>query len=187
MLAAKHCIMQANAELHQSALAKQKKRFGEEIARLQVLWLLSLPTTSTFKPLAYFTAFSLPRSSLQHAADLVKNVASRYDEYVSVKDLSDRINRALTSAKKDNDFIYNDRVPEVKDLEHIGKAALVKAAPITAPLSQKFTGETARRNKRRTVDLQAALRKAHLFSQLASRLGFPSSKRRRFGLTDFSV
>lgn len=79
---------------------------------------------------------------MQHAAELVKTVASRYDEYVSVKDLSDRINRALTSAKKDNDFIYNDRVPEIKDLEHIGKAALVKASPITAPLSQKFTGET---------------------------------------------
>ncbi|XP_040909193.1 programmed cell death 6-interacting protein isoform X2 [Toxotes jaculatrix] len=109
VLAAKHCIMQANAELHQSILAKQKKRFGEEIARLQ------------------------------HAAELVKTVASRYDEYVSVKDLSDKINRALTAAKKDNDFIYHDRVPEVKDLEHIGKAALVKATAITPPLSQKFT------------------------------------------------
>ncbi|XP_062291716.1 programmed cell death 6-interacting protein isoform X3 [Scomber scombrus] len=109
VLAAKHCIMQANAELHQSVLAKQKKRFGEEIARLQ------------------------------HAAELVKTVASRYDEYVSVKDLSDKINRALTAAKKDNDFIYHDRVPEVKDLEHIGKAALVKATVITPPISQKFT------------------------------------------------
>ncbi|XP_038144667.1 programmed cell death 6-interacting protein isoform X1 [Cyprinodon tularosa] len=109
VLAAKHCIMQANAELHQSILAKQKKRFGEEIARLQ------------------------------HAAELVKTVASRYDEYVSVKELTDKINRALTAAKKDNDFIYHDRVPEVKDLEHIGKAALVKATAITPPLSQKFT------------------------------------------------
>ncbi|XP_031178987.1 programmed cell death 6-interacting protein isoform X2 [Sander lucioperca] len=109
VLAAKHCIMQANAELHQSILAKQKKRFGEEIARLQ------------------------------HAAELVKTVASRYDEYVSVKDLSEKINRALTAAKKDNDFIYHDRVPEVKDLEHIGKATLVKATAITPPLSQKFT------------------------------------------------
>ncbi|XP_037549272.1 programmed cell death 6-interacting protein isoform X2 [Nematolebias whitei] len=109
VLAAKHCIMQANAELHQSILAKQKKRFGEEIARLQ------------------------------HAAELVKTVASRYDEYVSVKDLTDKINRALTAAKKDNDFIYHDRVPEVKDLEHIGKAALVKSSTITPPLSQKFT------------------------------------------------
>nr|XP_057903535.1 programmed cell death 6-interacting protein-like [Doryrhamphus excisus]XP_057903586.1 programmed cell death 6-interacting protein-like isoform X2 [Doryrhamphus excisus] len=109
VLAAKHCIMQANAELHQSIIAKQKKRFGEEIARLQ------------------------------HAAELVKTVATRYDEYVSVKDLTDKINRALTAAKKDNDFIYHDRVPEVKDLEHIGKAALVKATAITPPLSQKFS------------------------------------------------
>lgn len=81
----------------------------------------------------------------------MKTVASRYDEYVSVKELSDRINRDLTSAKKDNNFIYNDRVPEVKDLEPIGKAALVKAAPITTPLSQKFTGETTHRNKYITV------------------------------------
>ncbi|XP_061521162.1 programmed cell death 6-interacting protein isoform X1 [Phycodurus eques] len=109
VLAAKHCIMQANAELHQSVLAKQKKRFGEEIARLQ------------------------------HAAELVKTVTSRYDEYVSVKDLTDKINRALAAAKKDNDFIYHDRVPEVKDLEPIGKAALVKAAAVAPPLSQKFS------------------------------------------------
>nr|XP_020462567.1 programmed cell death 6-interacting protein isoform X1 [Monopterus albus] len=109
VLAAKHCILQANAQLHQSAVAKQKKHFGEEIARLQ------------------------------HAAELVKTVTSRYDEYVSVKDLGDKVNRALTAAKKDNDFIYHDRVPEVKDLEPIGKAALVKATAITPPLSQKFS------------------------------------------------
>ncbi|KAJ8378457.1 hypothetical protein AAFF_G00242720 [Aldrovandia affinis] len=109
VLAAKHCIMQANAEFHQSTLAKQQKKFGEEIARLQ------------------------------HATDLVKTVASRYDEYVNVKDLSDKISRALTAAKKDNDFIYHDRVPEVKDLDHIGKAALVKATAIQVPISQKFS------------------------------------------------
>lgn len=58
VLAAKHCIMQANAELHQSALAKQKARYGEEIARLQVLWLLSLPALH-FHPhsFTYFTRF----------------------------------------------------------------------------------------------------------------------------------
>lgn len=74
----------------------------------------------------------------------MKTVASRYDEYVSVKDLTDKINRALAAAKKDNDFIYHDRVPEVKDLEHIGKAVLVKATAITPPLSQKFAGTTHR-------------------------------------------
>lgn len=73
----------------------------------------------------------------------MKTVASRYDEYVNVKDLSDKISRALTAAKKDNDFIYHDRVPEVKDLDHIGKAALVKATAIQVPMSQKFTGKNA--------------------------------------------
>ncbi|XP_069070966.1 programmed cell death 6-interacting protein isoform X1 [Pleurodeles waltl] len=109
VLAAKHLIMQANAEYHQSTLAKQQKKFGEEIGRLQ------------------------------HAAEMVKTVASRYDEYVNVKDLSDKINRALTPAKKDNDFIYHDRVPDVKDLDPIGKGALVKPTPVNVPLSQKFT------------------------------------------------
>ncbi|XP_002807718.2 programmed cell death 6-interacting protein isoform X2 [Callithrix jacchus] len=109
ILAAKHCIMQANAEYHQSILAKQQKKFGEEIARLQ------------------------------HAAELIKTVASRYDEYVNVKDFSDKINRALTAAKKDNDFIYHDRVPDLKDLDPIGKATLVKSTPVNVPISQKFT------------------------------------------------
>ncbi|XP_004471191.2 programmed cell death 6-interacting protein isoform X2 [Dasypus novemcinctus] len=109
VLAAKHCIMQANAEYHQSILAKQQKKFGEEIARLQ------------------------------HAAELIKTVASRYDEYVNVKDFSDKITRALTAAKKDNDFIYHDRVPDLKDLDPIGKATLVKSTPVNVPISQKFT------------------------------------------------
>ncbi|XP_028673371.1 programmed cell death 6-interacting protein isoform X1 [Erpetoichthys calabaricus] len=109
VLAAKHCIMQANAEFHQSILAKQQKKFGEEIGRLQ------------------------------HAADLVKTVASRYDEYINVKDLSDKINRALTAARKDNDFIYHDRVPDLKDMDSIGKAVLVKPTAISVPMSQKFT------------------------------------------------
>lgn len=80
---------------------------------------------------------------IQHAADLVKTVASRYDEYINVKDLSDKISRALTAAKKDNDFIYHDRIPDLKDLEPIGKASLVKATPVVVPLSQKFTGKQA--------------------------------------------
>ncbi|XP_078072698.1 programmed cell death 6-interacting protein isoform X2 [Mustelus asterias] len=108
VLAAKHCMMQANAEYHQSILAKQQKKFGEEIGRLQ------------------------------HASDLVKTVASRYDEYINVKDLSDKIARALTAAKKDNDFIYHDRVPDLKDLEPVGKATLVKPTPVSVPMSQKF-------------------------------------------------
>lgn len=36
MLAAKQYVMQATAEYRQATVAKQQKKFGEEIARLQV-------------------------------------------------------------------------------------------------------------------------------------------------------
>ena len=78
--------------------------------------------------------------SFQHAAELIKTVAARYDEYVNVKDFSDKISRALTAAKKDNDFIYHDRVPDLKDLDPVSKATLVKSTPVSVPISQKFTG-----------------------------------------------
>lgn len=95
--------------------------------------------------------------SFQHAAELIKTVASRYDEYVNVKDFSDKINRALTAAKKDNDFIYHDRVPDLKDLDPIGKATLVKSTPVNVPISQKFTG---------MFDTHVHINLTHLFSSL---------------------
>lgn len=58
VLAAKQCIMQANAELHQSVLAKQKKRFGEEISRLQV---------RCRQPRRCFASFSSSSGSLSHS------------------------------------------------------------------------------------------------------------------------
>ncbi|MFT7816373.1 programmed cell death 6-interacting protein-like [Arapaima gigas] len=109
VLGAKHCLLQASAEYYQATVAKQQKKFGEEIARLQF------------------------------AAELLKTMKSRYEEYISTKTLAEKVSRTLTAAKKDNDFIYHDRVPETRDLERIGKAALVKPTAIQMPLSQKFT------------------------------------------------
>lgn len=46
----------------------------------------------------------------------------------------------LTEAKNDNDFIYHERIPDVKHLEPISKAAIAKPAPVSAKLSAKFKG-----------------------------------------------
>ena len=36
----------------------------------------------------------------------------------------------MTDAKKDNDFIYHERIPEVKALTSIGRAAVVKPTAV---------------------------------------------------------
>ncbi|XP_050432887.1 programmed cell death 6-interacting protein [Adelges cooleyi] len=44
----------------------------------------------------------------------------------------------LIEAKKDNDFIYHERIPDVKNLEPIAKIAIAKSIPVPAKLSSKF-------------------------------------------------
>ena len=39
------------------------------------------------------------------------------------------------AAKKDNDFIYHEKVTERKSLSAIGKAVMAKALPIAKPMS----------------------------------------------------
>merc|ERR1719184_173067 len=53
-------------------------------------------------------------------------------------DWTKRATRALTDAKKDNDFIYHERIPDVKVLTAIGRAAVVK--PTALP--EKFLPDT---------------------------------------------
>ena len=45
-----------------------------------------------------------------------------------------RTERALTDAQKDNDFIYHERVPDVKALAALGRACVVK----TTEVADKF-------------------------------------------------
>ena len=58
----------------------------------------------------------------------------------SFKNELTKIQRALQSAKKDNDFIYHDKVPDVKTLSAIGRAAIAKPTPVPTRFSSNFTG-----------------------------------------------
>ena len=52
-----------------------------------------------------------------------------------------KIQRELQAAKKDNDFIYHDKVPDVKTLDTIGKATIAKPSPPpSGTFSDKFQG-----------------------------------------------
>ena len=86
------------SQYHQSRVCNADKSVGEEIARLQY----SIELITACQTRAGF-------SGLCGAGDWIK-----------------RANRALTDAKKDNDFIYHERIPDVKNLSSIGRAPVVK-------------------------------------------------------------
>lgn len=52
--------------------------------------------------------------------------------------MSATINKLYPEAKKDNEFIYNEKVPTVDSLKPVGRAALAKALPVSSPLTTTF-------------------------------------------------
>lgn len=71
---------------------------------------------------------------LQNAVELFKMAQSRSGKPNLFEEYAQRAQRHLTEAKKDNDFIYNEIIPDAKTLEAPGKAQLAKALPLTLPL-----------------------------------------------------
>ncbi len=53
----------------------------------------------------------------------------------TTKELCAKIERARDVAKKDNDLIYHELVPDPKTLPSVGVAAVAKKAPVTFPLA----------------------------------------------------
>lgn len=73
---------------------------------------------------------------LQSAVELFKAAQSRSGKPSLFEEYAQRAQRNLAETKKDNDFIYNEIIPDVKTLESPGKAQLAKALPLTTPLGQ---------------------------------------------------
>ncbi|XP_013793109.1 programmed cell death 6-interacting protein-like [Limulus polyphemus] len=107
-VAGKQAAFHAISEYHQALVCRGKKEVGEELARLQ------------------------------HANELMKAAETRGNITFSFGDYAGKISRAYQETKKDNDFIYHARIPDVKSLPPIGKAALAKPTPMPEKLSSKF-------------------------------------------------
>ncbi|RUS90047.1 hypothetical protein EGW08_002160 [Elysia chlorotica] len=105
----KQAAFHGMAEFYQSCVAQQAKTYGEEIARLQ------------------------------HAQELLNASQSRGGAIFTFRQEQGRVQRALEQAKKDNDFIYHDKIPDLKSLPSIGKAVVAKPAPLPQPMSSRFS------------------------------------------------
>lgn len=99
-VAAKQAAYNGLAQYYQSLVCKANKSVGEEIARLQ------------------------------NAVELFKSAQSRISQPTFFQDELAKAQRNLADAVKDNDFIYHERIPDVKQLDPIGRAAIAKPLPL---------------------------------------------------------
>lgn len=103
-VAGKQAGFHALTQLYQSLVCRANKQVGQEIARLR-------NAVELFK-----------------AAQSRSGKAHLFDEYAS------RAQRNLTESEKDNNFIYNEIIPDVKTLESPGKAQLAKSLEVSSPM-----------------------------------------------------
>ncbi|OWA53599.1 Programmed cell death 6-interacting protein [Hypsibius exemplaris] len=110
IIACKQAGYHAIAEYYQSLVHKANKEIGEELARLK------------------------------NASELMATARKRFDTpSFPFKYAETIIQRDEAAARKDNDFIYHARIPDVQSLQPIGRASLAKQVPPTFPLSaEKF-------------------------------------------------
>lgn len=105
-IAGKQAGLHGLTQLYQSLVCRANHCFGEEISRLQ------------------------------QAVELFKSAQSRSGKSNLFDNYAQRAQRHLVESKKNNDFIYNEIIPDFKTLEAPGKAQLAKALPLNLPLTE---------------------------------------------------
>uniref|UniRef100_A0A8D8W3V9 Programmed cell death 6-interacting protein n=1 Tax=Cacopsylla melanoneura TaxID=428564 RepID=A0A8D8W3V9_9HEMI len=107
MVSGKQAALHAMTHYYQGLVCKQNKEIGEEIARLQC------------------------------AVDLFREAQARSGRPQFFEDILSRAQRNLAEALKDNDFIYHERIPDIKSIEPVGKASIAKSLPLPTKFSAK--------------------------------------------------
>ncbi|XP_076628899.1 programmed cell death 6-interacting protein-like protein AliX [Colletes latitarsis] len=108
LIAGKQAGYRAMTEFYQSLVCKNGKSIGEQIARLEC------------------------------AVELFKAAQQRSYKPNLFQEYANRAQRNFTEVKKDNDFIYHERIPDVKSLEPVGKANVAKLLPLPETFSTNF-------------------------------------------------
>uniref|UniRef100_A0A914X123 BRO1 domain-containing protein n=1 Tax=Plectus sambesii TaxID=2011161 RepID=A0A914X123_9BILA len=107
----KMLAFQGLAQYHQSRQNNENKEIGEELSRLAEALRLCQQAQTYFTTAGAPNAFKAEMTIIQKAHEL---------------------------AKKDNDFIYHERIPDLRGLPALGRAALAKTLPVTTPLGPRF-------------------------------------------------
>lgn len=160
-IAGKQAAFHALTQLYQSLVCRNNKAVGEEIARLT------------------------------HAVELFKSAQSRSGKSNFFEEYAGRAERNLVESKKDNDFIYNEAIPEIKNLASPGKALLAKPTALQATLSsnpkdlfdklvpvalhQALTACEARKNEFANSEIMKLRESTQLLNSILASLNLPAA------------
>jgi programmed cell death 6-interacting protein len=109
-LAGKQAMFHALSEYHRAEHECNEKNIGEQLARLS------------------------------KSLELLKIAEQRGGKEIDIKQLTTNVKNAFEKAKKENDYVYHERVPDYKSLGPIDRAPLAKTTPIKFPISDEFRG-----------------------------------------------
>jgi len=111
IMSVKHLLFQSKMEFHAGNQAQDERKYGLKLARLE------------------------------RAKDFADQAASKSNIAAFTPVLranQDEIGKAAAAAKKDNDFVYHERLPDPKSLEMIIAQPIAKPTPVTFPLTADF-------------------------------------------------
>jgi len=108
VLAGKQALFHALSEYHRGEHDLSEQKIGDALARF----------TKSF--------------------ELIKVAEQRSSKELNLKPYTSRIQNAYDKAKKDNEFVYHERVPDYKTLPAIEAASLAKITPLKYPTSEDF-------------------------------------------------
>lgn len=122
---AKQMAFRGLAHFYQSLVCRANKMVGEEISRLQV----TIVSDVLFRLRSLLKTFLIWPVRSQFSVEQLKGAASRVGQGAFMQEYASRAARHLAEASKDNDFIYHERVPDVKALEPLARAPVAKPLP----------------------------------------------------------
>lgn len=108
VLSGKQALFHALSEYHKAEHENNEKNIGEALARLA------------------------------KSVELVKTAEQRGGKDLPIRQQAHAIHSAYEKAKKENDYVYHERVPDYSSLKSIEKAALAKVTVIKFPISEDF-------------------------------------------------
>lgn len=108
MLAGKQALFHALSEYHRGEHDLSEQKVGDSLARLT------------------------------KALELIKLADQRGGKEINMKKYVNMIQGSYDKAKKDNEFVYHERVPDFKSLPTIEAASLAKVTPVKYPCSEDF-------------------------------------------------